>query len=290
MTLKEYRSYFKSKLKDLYPEEEIGSFFYMLTEKFLKLKRVEVALALERTLTTEEISFFENALQQLKKEVPIQYIMGETEFFGLPFKVNPSVLIPRPETEELVDWIIKDYEENDQTLTILDIGTGSGCIAISLAGRLPCSIVKAMDISAKAIQVAEENADLNQVAVAFIEEDVLSLERLDTTYDIIVSNPPYVTVSEKEKMESNVLLYEPENALFVSDEEPLLFYTKIAELARTSLNPSGSLYFEINEGYGDKVVKMLAEKGFENIVLKKDFFGKDRMIKGSKPSSHSLFL
>tara|TARA_R110000850_G_scaffold150497_1_gene273150 strand:- start:44195 stop:45055 length:861 start_codon:yes stop_codon:yes gene_type:complete len=285
MTLKEYRSHFKSKLETLYPEEEIGSFFYILTDKFLKLKRVDVALELERKITSEEVSIFENALQQLEKEVPIQYIIGETEFFGLTIKVNPSVLIPRPETEELVDWIIKDYAEIKQPFTILDIGTGSGCIAISLAKNLPEAKVIAIDISLAALETAKANANQNKVDVSFLEQDILTLKNLETSFDVIVSNPPYIRVSEKEKMQSNVLLHEPKNALFVSDETPLLFYSKIADLARTSLNTSGSLYFEINEAYGNEVVNMLLDKRFEGVVLKKDFYGKERMVKGTKAKS-----
>lgn len=282
MTLKEYRSYFKTNLKDIYPEEEIGSFFYLLTEKFLTLKRVEVALELQRKLTLEETNIFENALRQLEKEVPIQYIIGETEFFGLTFKVNQSVLIPRPETEELVDWIIKDYVHIKQPLTILDIGTGSGCIAISLAKHLTKAIVTGLDISPTALKVASENANMNEVPVSFLEQDILTLKNLETTYDVIVSNPPYVTVSEKQNMQSNVLLYEPHNALFVSDDTPLLFYKSIAEIALKNLNRNGNLYFEINESYGSEIVDLLKKLRFKNVELKKDLFGKERMIKATR--------
>lgn len=282
MTLKEYRSHFKTKLRSLYPEEEIGSFFYILTEKFLNLKRVEVALELQKKINSEEITSFENALHQLEREVPIQYIIGETLFFGLTFKVNSSVLIPRPETEELVDWIVNDYTENDAPPTILDMGTGSGCIAISLAANLPNSKVNALDISAKDLTVAKQNAILNKVSVSFLEQDILAIEHLDISYDIIVSNPPYVLVSEKQKMHSNVLLYEPHKALFVLDSNPLLFYKSIAEIAYKSLKLNGNLYFEINESSGIEIVMMLQKLGFENVELKKDFFGKDRMVKASK--------
>ncbi len=286
MTLKEYRSYFKSKLETIYPEEEIGSFFYIHSEKFLKLNRVEVAIELQRKLTSEEYTNFENTLRQLEKEVPIQYIIGETEFYGLDFKVNPSVLIPRPETEELVDWIIKDYADIKEPFTILDIGTGSGCIAISLAKNLPEAKVTALDISLHALETSKANANQNNVDVSFLKQDILALNELKSRFDIIVSNPPYVRNSEKEFMHPNVVLQEPHNALFVSDEEPLLFYSKIAELARTGLNPSGNLYLEINEAYGNEIVNILAEKGFENVVIKKDMYGKDRMVKGTKPKPH----
>lgn len=281
MTLKEYRSHFKSKLESLYPKEEIGSFFYILTEKYLNLKRVAIALELERKLTSDEISILEDALTQLEKEIPIQYIISETEFYGLPFKVNSSVLIPRPETEELVEWIVKDCSEINQCLSILDIGTGSGCIAIALADSIPYSNVVAMDSSTKALEIAQENALLNQVSITFIEQDILTINKLDKTYDIIVSNPPYVMISEKQKMQANVLNYEPHEALFVPDENPLMFYKSIAEIAIKSLKQKGTLYFEINEAFGAETVGMLQELGFKNVVLRKDVFGKNRMIKAN---------
>lgn len=281
MTLKEYRNHFKSKLKNIYPEEEIGSFFYLLSEKYLLLPRFEVTFQMDLKLSIDDISKFDEALNQLEKEVPIQYILGETEFYGLPFKVNSSVLIPRPETEELVEWIIKDCVEIKQPITILDIGTGSGCIAISLANKIPYSKIDALDISAKAIEIAKENAKLNQVPITFSEQDILALNKLDKTYDIFVSNPPYVRISEKQKMQANVLNYEPHKALFVPDENALLFYKSIAEIALKSLKRNGNLYFEINEAFGPEIVGILNELGYENVTLKKDLFGKDRMVKAT---------
>lgn len=282
MTLKEYRNHFKSKLKEIYPEEEIGSFFYLLSEKYLLLPRFEVTFQLDLKLSIHDILKFDKALKQLEKEVPIQYILGETEFHGLPFKVNSSVLIPRPETEELVEWILQDYSKINQQFTLLDIGTGSGCIAISLAKNLPLAKVSALDISLKALKTASENATLNHVTISILEQDILAIKELNSTFDVIVSNPPYVTISEKEKMQSNVLLYEPHNALFVKDSNPLLFYNSIAEIALKNLKKKGSLYFEINEAYGSEVVEMLEKMRFENVELKKDFFGKNRMIKAQK--------
>lgn len=282
MTLKEYRNHFKSKLKEIYPEEEIGSFFYLLSEKYLLLPRFEVTFQLDLKLSIDDILKFDEALKQLENEVPLQYILGETEFYGLPFKVNSSVLIPRPETEELVEWILQDYSKINQQFTLLDIGTGSGCIAISLAKNLPLAKVSALDISLKALKTASENATLNDVTISILEQDILAIKELDSTFDVIVSNPPYVTISEKEKMKSNVLLYEPHNALFVKDSNPLLFYNSIAEIALKNLKKKGSLYLEINEAYGSEVVEMLEKMGFENVELKKDFFGKNRMIKAQK--------
>jgi len=281
MNLGEYRHHFKSSLEGKYPTEEVISFFNWLCESYLFLKRAEIPLELKRSLTEEEQSLFDNALCQLEKDVPIQYILGETEFYGLKFRLTPDVLIPRPETEELVDWIIKETAPGK--ISILDIGTGSGCIAINLAKHFPDAKVFAIDISSKALAVAEENARLNQVQVDFFQVDVLNDAIPDKLWDVIVSNPPYVRNSEKEKMQANVLDYEPHTALFVTDEEPLLFYRKIAEISKTHLVPNGSLYFEINEAYGMEVIKLLETLGFKKVTLKKDFFGKDRMVGAIKP-------
>jgi release factor glutamine methyltransferase len=281
MNLGEYRHHFKSSLEGKYPTEEVISFFNWLCESYLFLKRAEIPLELKRSLTEEEQSLFDNALCQLEKDVPIQYILGETEFYGLKFRLTPDVLIPRPETEELVDWIIKETAPGK--ISILDIGTGSGCIAINLAKHFPDAKVFAIDISSKALAVAEENARLNQVQVDFFQVDVLNDAIPDKLWDVIVSNPPYVRNSEKEKMQANVLDYEPHTALFVTDEEPLLFYRKIAEISKTHLVPNGSLYFEINEAYGMEVIKLLEALAYNKVKLKKDFFGKDRMVSAVKP-------
>ena len=208
---------------------------------------------------------------------PIQYILGETEFYGLPFKVTPATLIPRPETEELVDWIIANCNKNPKTL--LDIGTGSGCIAIALAKNLPAVKVSAMDISEEALKVASENAIYNKVTVNFSKKDILGTSTLPQKYDVIISNPPYVRNSEKEMMQKNVLDFEPASALFVEDDNPLLFYSKIAKLAKNYLNPNGFLFFEINEYLSKEVIQLLERESFSEIELKQDFFGKDRMIK-----------
>jgi release factor glutamine methyltransferase len=279
MTLQDYRNYFKEELKSLYPEAEVQSFFYFLSESILKLKKAVIPLELQRTLQDSEEQKFNTALEQLKKEVPIQHILGKTEFFGLEIVVNNSVLIPRPETEELVDWILKEASPN---AVILDIGTGSGAIAIALVKNLPSSKVVAFDISEKALETAKENAKLNTVDVTFILQDILKTTALEGKYDSIVSNPPYIKNSEKALMQNNVLLYEPHQALFVPDDSPLLFYQKIAELAKEALRQDGQLFFEINEAHGAAVVNMLKTAGFSNVKLRKDFFGKDRMVKASQ--------
>ncbi len=281
MNLGEYRQHFKSRLEGKYPTEEVISFFNWLCESYLFLKRAEIPLELKRSLTDEEQSLFDNALRQLEKDVPIQYIIGETEFYGLKFRLTPDVLIPRPETEELVDWIIKETAQGK--IFILDIGTGSGCIAISLAKHFPEAEVSAVDISSKALAVAEENARLNQVQVDFYQADILNDEIPDKRWDVIVSNPPYVRNSEKEKMQANVLEHEPHTALFVTDKDPLLFYRKITKIAKIHLASNGSLYFEINEAYGTEVVKLLETLEYKNVKLMKDVFGKDRMVYALKP-------
>jgi release factor glutamine methyltransferase len=236
------------------------------------------------------------ALKRLKNEEPIQYIIGATEFYGFPFLVDKSTLIPRPETEELVEWILLETAklQSDQvlkSLQILDIGTGSGCIPISLAKNLPAATISAIDISADALKIAIKNATLNKVKVDFIEGNVLDLYAFNeilkqkpynqVKFDIIVSNPPYVRELEKIEIQNNVLLNEPHLALFVSDENPLLFYDKIADIAKQHLSKNGLLFFEINQYLGEETIKILAEKGFKNIKLRKDLFGNDRMIKAT---------
>jgi len=284
MTLVNIKNTFHKELKNLFPINEIDTFFYLLTETHLKLKRVDIALNPDKEIHKEIEKKYYSALAKLKKEIPIQYIIGETEFYGLPFYVDKSVLIPRPETEELVSWIVREVKIKKPSLSepipynILDIGTGSGCIAIALAKNLPKAKVWALDVSEKAIEVAQNNAKLNQVNIHFLNEDILSLKSLPEKFDSIVSNPPYVRELEKNEIKNNVLQNEPHLALFVKNNDPLLFYDKIAGFAKENLNPKGKLYFEINQYLGKNTVQLLKEKGFKNIELKKDIFGKDRMI------------
>ena len=277
------KSNFIKTLTDLYPSEEVLSFFSILTEKYLGLTRLELALRPNLVVSEENSDRFKNVILRLKNHEPIQYIIGETEFYGLHLKVNRYTLIPRPETEELVDWIINDAKAQDpEPKTLLDIGTGSGCIAISLAKNSLNYKVSAIDISSDAIEIAFQNAVSNDVKVDFSKLDILSAETLSENYDIIVSNPPYVRELEKKEMHTNVLDHEPESALFVSNEDPLVFYRKIGQLASRYLKPNGLLFFEINEYLGDDLVSMLESLGFQEIEVRKDFFGKDRMIKCSK--------
>ena len=278
MLIQEFKRHFFLELSNIYPETEIQSFFTILIEFKLHLSRIQLALEQNFELDNDDFEFLQNALLKLKNQIPIQYITGETAFYGLMFKVDKNVLIPRPETEELVEWILQNHK-NSKSLKILDVGTGSGCIAISLAKNLPNATVSAIDISVEALNVAKNNAAMNQVTVDFIQADILTIEKLSTNFDIIVSNPPYVRELEKARMQQNVLSNEPHLALFVKDENPLLFYDKIAELAKNHLTENGVLYFEINQYLGMETVDLLKSKGFKNIELKKDIYGVDRMVK-----------
>ena len=282
MLLKEIKKIYHNELDAVYGEAEVDSFFYLAIEHFLNLERFVLALQPNLVIEkSEEQPLFET-LSQLRLEKPIQYILGSTQFMELDFKVNEHVLIPRPETEELVRWIIDDHKSvQSRKLTILDIGTGSGCIAISLAKYLKKTQVYALEISESALEIAKENAIENQVDIEFIHGDILKLDKLEVKFDIIVSNPPYVRMLEKNKIKSNVVENEPGTALFVSDDDPLVFYKKIVRFAVLNLKNNGSLYFEINQYLG-KETKKLLEAYLSEIELRKDMFGNDRMVKGIK--------
>ncbi|MCL9806136.1 peptide chain release factor N(5)-glutamine methyltransferase [Flavobacterium amniphilum] len=282
MILKEYKIQFTQELTPVYDEHEIDSFFYILLEAFHQMKRIDLAMKPEMEIDTMQLLQWETVLSQLKEQKPIQYILGETEFFGLPFYVNENTLIPRPETEELVDWILeKSKVENPKSkVKILDIGTGTGCIAISLAKNLPNAEVYAMDVSEKALAVAQKNANRNTAEVTFLHQSILETEDLLQQFDIIVSNPPYVRNLEKEEIKKNVLEYEPHLALFVEDHDALLFYRKITELAQKNLSDGGQLFFEINQYLGNEMIQLLKDYNFSNIELRKDIYGNDRMIFG----------
>ncbi|QZK98685.1 peptide chain release factor N(5)-glutamine methyltransferase [Flavobacterium psychrophilum] len=281
MLIKNYRTQFVQALASIFDEKEIESFFYIILEAFHQLKRVDLVLSPDLKLDNIQLLQWETVLLQLKEQKPIQYILGETQFFGLPFYVNKNTLIPRPETEELVEWIIKENLKISslKNLKILDIGTGSGCIAISLAKNLPNASVFAIDVSDKALATAQKNAVLNEVDITFIEKNILQTEDLNQEFDIIVSNPPYVRNLEKKEIHKNVLEYEPHLALFVEDNDSLLFYRKITELATRNLSNNGQLYFEINQYLGKETVELLEKYNFKNTTLKKDIYGNDRMIK-----------
>jgi release factor glutamine methyltransferase len=299
MLLKQYKSHFFDALKNSQDEQEIESFFFILTEYLHNLKRVDVTLNPNFELSEADVEKWNAILAQLQQEKPIQYITGEAWFYGLQFEVNENTLIPRPETEELVEWIIESWKlevgswksENQKRINILDIGTGTGCIPITLKTNLPQANVSAIDVSENALEVAKRNAELNKVEVNFIQANILEVEdvsklqtsisQLPTNFDIIVSNPPYVRNLEKQEIKKNVLVYEPHLALFVEDTDALLFYRKIAQLAIKNLSPNGLLFFEINQYLGKETVELFENLGFKNIELKKDMFGNDRMIRCS---------
>jgi release factor glutamine methyltransferase len=281
MLLKNYKTIFLNELASLYDEKEIESFFYLVLEKFHHQKRIDLALNPEMILDKKQVSLWNSVVVELKKQKPIQYILGVTEFYGLPFIVNENVLIPRPETEELVDLIItNESRENREEgkVSILDVGTGSGCIAITLAKNLSNAEVFAIDVSEEALEVAKKNAVLNNVDVTFHLKDILKVDNLEQQFDTIVSNPPYVRNLEKAAINSNVLDYEPHLALFVADNEALLFYRKITQLAKLHLKPKGKLYFEINQYLGKETIALVESFGFKNVILHKDIYGNDRMI------------
>lgn len=281
MTIKHYRDYFIQELTPLYDVGEAESFFYLTLEAKHQLQRVDLALQPDLDFSESELKIWSFILDQLKKEIPIQYILGVTNFYGLEFEVNSAVLIPRPETEELVDWIIQSSKVQSK-FKILDIGTGSGCIAISLAKNLSNAEVFALDVSEKALATAKKNAELNQVTIQFIHQSILEIEDLAQEFDIIVSNPPYVRELEKQEIRNNVLDNEPHLALFVEDNDALIFYRKIAQLAQKNLKLKGQLYFEINQYLGKETLNLLLEMGFKNTELRKDIYGNDRMIQCSK--------
>ncbi|NQU53893.1 MAG: peptide chain release factor N(5)-glutamine methyltransferase [Bacteroidetes bacterium] len=269
--------YIKKELAELYPETEVQGFIRLIFESVCGWSFTEQILKKEEKLNFPEIQKIEAIIQRLKMHEPIQYIFGETEFYGLNLNLTSSVLIPRPETEELVQWIIES--NSFESPRILDIGTGSGCIPLVLKSKIKNASVSGVDISEDALEVAKQNASLNNLEVSFFQTNILDWENYKwNSFDVIVSNPPYVRELEKQEMQTNVLKYEPENALFVSDEDPLIFYRRIAEFAQKYLVKDGKLFFEINEYLGKEMCNLLAHKDFVYIVVKKDMNGKDRMV------------
>ena len=289
MNAKQYKIKFIESLESIHGVDEAESFFYLILEDKFQMKRLDLALDPTFEFSAEAINIWQELVIQLKQEIPIQYLLGNTEFFGLSFLVNENVLIPRPETEELVDWIIEEEKkieglkdrgiERHRDVKILDIGTGSGCIAISLAKNIPKATVFAIDVSAKALEVAKKNGEINKVSVTFLEKNILETDDLLEQFDIIVSNPPYVRNLEKVEIKKNVLDNEPHLALFVDDFDALIFYRKIALLATKNLKQGGQLFFEINQYLGKEMVALLHENGFESVSLRKDIYGNDRMTR-----------
>ena len=293
MNIDEFRIDFRQQLAGMYEPEEVENLCFLTLEYVMKMNRVEVSLSRKMDISTSSLTQLNEVASRLSLSEPIQYIIGSTEFYGMEFQVNPATLIPRPETEELVEWIVndtkklaissqRDIEKNiTEKVTILDIGTGSGCIAISLAKNISNAHVEAIDISQDALATAYQNANKNEADVTFYNQNILEVDTLEKRYNIIVSNPPYVRMLEKKEMRDNVLSNEPDSALFVSDDDPLVFYRKIGELAFKALQTQGSLYVEINEYLGSETVTLFEKIGFKKVSLRKDMFGKNRMIKAS---------
>jgi len=296
-TIKDVFITFQKGLTTLYDSQETESIILLTISEITHLSNATIKAFPEKEITSEQIQQLQNILIQLQTGKPIQYILGYTEFYGLKFLVNPTVLIPRPETEELVEWVLSSVSSPDSyweqlpvgSFHLLDIGTGSGCIAISLKKNLHGAQVSAIDISPEALQTAKQNAKLNEVEINFIEADILNLKSDPDNYrdenpkfEIIISNPPYVTLKDKSQMHINVTNFEPHTALFVPEDDPLIFYKAIADFAINNLTANGLLFFEINESYGQETVDLLTEKGFKYIELKKDMGNKYRMIRAVK--------
>ncbi|WP_199417171.1 peptide chain release factor N(5)-glutamine methyltransferase [Chitinophaga silvatica] len=281
MTIQTAFTYLTGAISDLYEEREAVNIAHIVMESLTGMSKLDRMVNKTQILTTDQNQRLKSAIEALLRKEPVQYIIGSTWFYGMEFIVNNQVLIPRPETEELVEWIVQDSGSRHQ-LKILDIGTGSGAIPLALKKMLPDAVVSAIDVSKGALEVAVKNAEKLKLNVHFMEMDALNPTAMAMlpNLDVIVSNPPYITQSEKTGMQQQVLSYEPSLALFVPDTDPLLFYRHIAQLAQQKLNANGALYFEINEALGKEVVALLESLDFQNIILKQDMFGKDRMVKG----------
>ena len=278
--VKDIRKYYCELLCSLYEKDEANAMILILFKYYFNIDRVRMVLEPDLRLSESEMLKIHFAVKDLLKNKPIQYIIGETEFCDLKFKVNENVLIPRPETAEMISKIVNSQQSTvNNHCSIIDIGTGSGCIAISLAKMISNSNVYALDISEEALKIAKENAFNNNVNVSFIHDDILNLKNnIETKFDIIVSNPPYVRELEKVEMHNNVLKWEPHKALFVSDNDPLIFYRSILEFAKTHLKDNGEVWFEINEYLGKEMIDLCHESGFSNVKIYKDFRDRDRVM------------
>jgi release factor glutamine methyltransferase len=282
--LSDIKNYFVAQLSHLYNAEEVNAIFEMLVEHHLKIDKLQQHFNKSIFVSESELLKLYFDLKELKTGKPLQYVMGETFFCNLKFELSSAVLIPRPETEELVMWIAE--ENKNKKLTILDVGTGSGCIAISLKNQLPYADVFAIDVSENALKIAKENAEINNAKITFAKADILFADNLfENNFDVIVSNPPYITAKEAEEMHKNVLEFEPHLALFVPDNNPLLFYKAIISYCLNHLKNGAKLYFEINKKFSSALIAELQNSGFINIQLRKDISGNERMIRAEK---HSL--
>ncbi|MEJ7559416.1 MAG: peptide chain release factor N(5)-glutamine methyltransferase [Pedobacter sp.] len=281
MTLQDILDKYHESLHGIYDEEEITAVFYIVVDHISGFNRSMVSLRKSEPISALNSDRYLSVLELLEKQEPLQYILSEAFFYGLKFKVNSAVLIPRQETEELVHMVINDFKSSSSHLKILDVGTGSGCIAISLKYHLPAAEIFAMDISAPALEIAAENAFSNQTTITLLNEDIRQYAS-STNFNIIISNPPYITEKEGLSMDKNVMDHEPHLALFVSDNNPLEFYLAIADFAMRNLQNDGLLYFEINANFGKEVANMLTIKRFVDVHIISDMQGKDRFVKARK--------
>jgi release factor glutamine methyltransferase len=280
-TLSEIAGIFRKELHGIYPDNEIRNIGYLVSEHLLNYSKIDFHMKDRESISDEMAEKFMKVLHRLKKGEPVQFIIGSTEFFGLTLGVDSRVLIPRPETEELVDWIIRDHRM--QPVNIIDLGTGSGCIAVALAVKWAGAEVSACDISEDALILANKNAIANRAAIRFFRIDLLDDRvSLPEKYQVMVSNPPYVRNLERALMKPNVLNHEPELALFVPDHDPLLYYRNIALLGRKYLHDGGRLYLEINENFPEEIKRLLENTGFYGVEVRKDINGKARMVRGIK--------
>jgi len=285
VTINSAYQYLKNNLTDIYDERESANIAELIIEKISGLKRTERILNKQQPLKIEQINTIENYLQELINHKPVQYVLNEAWFAGMKFFVDENVLIPRPETEELVEWIVQDaglsLTAYHSPLTILDIGTGSGCIAIALKNKIKNADVFAIDISEPALKIAASNAQESNTDINFAKANILQnqIKINMPLFDVIVSNPPYITKKESAEMHTNVIAYEPYVALFVPDENPLLFYNAISDFALSHLKEKGNLYFEIHENFANDIVNLMQQKGFQSIEIKKDLQQKNRMVK-----------
>jgi len=271
------------KISPFYPEPERTAIVELVFQNLLKCSRFEIYQRFDTNLSNSQQIRLGEIGNELEKYTPIQYILGETEFYGLTFKVGPGILIPRPETEELVDWIVNESQKIASP-KVLDIGTGSGCMAVALAKNLSAPLIEAIDISKEALKYARYNANLNNCKITFLQRDIFSSEKFaPDTFDIIMSNPPYVPDSDKHVMHTNIIEYEPQIALFVPDSDPLRFYKRILDIALITGKDGSKIYFEIHERYGKEIQQLFEMNGFEDISIRKDIHGKDRMAAGKLP-------
>ncbi len=281
--MKNFKQYIFQELHKLYSKSELDYLEKLILEEITKMPFSQFFLQ-NKILTEKEKEKSIKIINRLKQNIPIQYVLNKAYFYNLSFYVDSNVLIPRPETEELVEWIIEEYKNKEIPINILDIGTGSGCISICLAKSISNSNVYAIEKFSKALDIAKKNAQLNNTTINFICADILSEVKLKEKFDVIVSNPPYIPIIEKQQMDNKVINNEPNTALFVPNSNPIIFYEKIADFAKFHLKENGKLFFEIHQNFGKEVKEILDKKGFSNIELKKDISNNNRMISATMTS------